>query len=401
MKASNLFPSTFVGLALVGLVFFSACEKYAGDKTDLSFIDVPEFQDRAIAYVPILPVLDNYVYPSDVTAGFDELIYVVDQGTEEIISLDKAGNELGRLKVPGVKSVVQDRKLDLLAIGTKDTTIQGDDYSLTAIYRINQRGGTYGLANAKITNTIVHPFYFKTSFATSDAEVQFNGIGILGDNFFSVTRTGPRNNTSQFGGPDDAILQFSSDDQYITPVSVTTNIGFFTDYFKEPSGIATLAQPPQNFNITLSRDFVFTSLSPTSALKVQLIRFYQTAFGSSYEVEDLIAGDTSQADRFLYEPNRFDQPVALTIAGDETSYLFVVDAVRDSVYQFTLTGLEGVQPPAGATSRKNVIASFGGTGQELDQFNDPRGVAFLDNILYVADAGNGRVLRYQLTTDFD
>ncbi len=401
MKQSNYLQALALLIALLGLFPFVGCEKYTGDKTDLSFIDVPEFQDRDIAYVPILPVLDNYVYPTDVVAGFDELIYVVDNGTEEIISLDQAGNELGRIMVPGVKAMVQDRRLDILAIGTKDTVIQGDAYSLTTIYRINQRENGYGLNNARITKSIVHPFYFKTSFTSSDADVEFNGIGIFGDNFFTVTRTGPRNNPSQFGGPDDAVLQFNSTDQYITPISVTTNIGFFSDYFKQPSGIATLAQPPQNFDISLSRDFVFTSLSPNSALKVQLIRFFQSDFGSSYEVEDLISGDTTQAERFLYEPNRFDDPVDCTIAGDETSYLFVVDATRDSLYQFTLTGLEGVQPPAGAASRKNVIASFGGTGQGLDQFNEPRGVAILDEILYVADAGNGRVLRYRLTTDFE
>jgi len=35
------------------------------------------------------------------------------------------------------------------------------------------------------------------------------------------------------------------------------------------------------------------------------------------------------------------------------------------------------------------------------QFNEPRGLACWNQILYVCDAGNGRVLRFKLTLDFD
>ncbi|MFT4754705.1 MAG: hypothetical protein ACI85Q_002265, partial [Salibacteraceae bacterium] len=34
-------------------------------------------------------------------------------------------------------------------------------------------------------------------------------------------------------------------------------------------------------------------------------------------------------------------------------------------------------------------------------FKNPRAVAYLNEILYVADSGNGRVLRFKLTSDFD
>ena len=77
--------------------------------------------------------------------GFDELIYVVDAGSEEVVVLDQAGRELGRKYVQGAKAVAQDRTFDLLVIGEFDTTlIDGGtprQYTFSAIYRLDQFGG--------------------------------------------------------------------------------------------------------------------------------------------------------------------------------------------------------------------------------------------------------------------
>jgi hypothetical protein len=99
---------------------FAGCDKYFGEQTDLDFIEKPEFQNREVAYVPIQPVWNNnLIEPTDIIAGFDELIYVVDAAKEQIISFDESGRELGRLNVPGVHAVSQDRRLNLLALGTQ------------------------------------------------------------------------------------------------------------------------------------------------------------------------------------------------------------------------------------------------------------------------------------------
>ena len=144
-----------------------SCDKYFGDKTDLDFIEKPEFQNREVAYVPIQPVWDgNLIEPTDIIAGFDELIYVVDAAKEQIISYDESGRELGRLSVPGVHAVSQDRRLNLLALGTQEDTIAGIVYDLTCLYRIELNSNVgYGLKFARIINKIVHPFYFKSTFS--------------------------------------------------------------------------------------------------------------------------------------------------------------------------------------------------------------------------------------------
>ena len=398
MKNKSSFMKNSWGL-IIALALLTSCEGFFGKKTEKDFIDIPVYNDKPVFYVPVQPVWDGFVFPTDVITGYDELIYVADAGTHEIVQMDQAGNEIGRFFVPGLKSICQDRTLDILAVGTFDTL----GYSLSCVYRIEQKENSLlGLNHAVIENKIVHPFYYKISFNPGvDNLVELTGVAAKGDNYFYVSRTGPSNSTTQFGGPDDAILFFNEDDDYISPIAVSTGTGIFTDFFKKPASIVSIAQPPQSPVVSSEGDFVYTSFSTSSALQVQYIDVAESDFGITYSVKEMITGDTSKADGFLYNPYRFAAPADVTFTGDGTNYIFVVDSEKDSLYQFTNTGLEGVKPPAGSSSAKNIRVSFGGNGAGLTQFNQPMAVAYLNQILYVADAGNGRILRFKLTTDFD
>lgn len=393
--------SRFIAFSLfLASIFMVSCEGFFGKQTDISFIDVPVYTERQVAYVPVQPVMDDFVEPVDIIVGYDEIIYVADAGTEEIISYDLAGNELGRFSVPGITDIAQDRQLNLLAIGTLDTLIGSNNVTLSTIYRIDLKQTTYGLSNAQITNKIIHPFYFKTAFDPGeDQQVKFTGLATRANNWFYVSRSGP--NTSPTFGTDDAVLLFNDEDKFITPILVTTSLGIFSDYFKEPMAIAGLAQPPQSPFVSESGDFIVTSFSNQATLKVQYIHENATPNGTDYLLQEMITGDTSKADGFLYTPFRFATPADVCYTGDGTNMMFVVDSEKDSLYQFTNTGLEGVKPPAGSTETKNIKVSFGGTGTELTQFDRPMGVTYFRQILYVADANNGRILRFRLTTDFE
>lgn len=400
MLRNHLLNKNLVLLAVLGGMLLSGCEGFFGKKTDPSFIDVPVYDDRAVAYVPILPVWDQFTRPTDVVIGYDELIYVVEDATKEIVALDQAGNEQGRMFIPGLTKIAQDRTLDLLAIGTFDTA----GVSLTSVYRIDLKGaGGYGLNNATITGRITHPFYFLTSFSAGDANVRFTDIAVRADNRFYITRTGPQNAPTQIGGPDDAVLIFPeafSEQRSFSPLSIQTSAGFFNDFFKEPVSITTVTQPPQSPFVSTAGDFIVAQQATNTTLKVQYITVTETENGNSYTVREMITGDTSQADGFLLTPNRFGSPQGVTYTGDGTNYLFVVDGEKDSLFQFTNTGLEGVRPPAGSTEEKNIKVSFGGTGNGITQFRGPSSVAYLNELLFVADPGNGRIVRYRLTTDF-
>ena len=408
----NRILSIFTILSLS--LFLGGCEDFFGKKTELDFIEVPDYDaNRSVAYVPILPVLDQFVKPVDICVGFDELIYVVDEGTEEVIVMDQAGRILAKKFIPGATAVAQDRAFDLLVIGTFDTTLVNggvsNTFTFSTIYRIDLLGSDgYNLANAKVTNKIIHPFYTGRRGNSLDQVefVRFNKIAVIANytdpalnNQFYVTREGAGNSG---GGliPNDAVCYFGNDDNYISTINVTTSLGVFSNYFESPSGITTLAQPPQ-ISARAGRDFIFTSADPNTTLKAQYIEFIESEFSSYYSLKLLAAGDTSKADGFINSPGKFSKPKDVTIAGDGSQYIFVADSETDSVYQFTFTGLEGVLPPAATGITKYQKASFGGAGAGLTQFRSPSGVAYFNKILYVTDAGNGRVLRFKLTLDFD
>jgi hypothetical protein len=392
-----------LGAALSMAVILGGCEGFFGEKTDISFIDEPIYNGRQVAYVPIQPVWDNFSRPIDVIAGYDELIYVADGLTNEIVGMDQAGNEVGRFPIPGLKAIAQDRTLDILALGTSDTTISGTAYSLATIYRLELKSSLgYGIQNAVIEKKMVHPFYFKISFKPSeDASDVFTGIATRADNQYYVTRNGTNNSTLQFGGPDDGVLLFNQDDEFVSVIGVSTSSGTFQNYFVDPSGVTCLAQPPQSPFVETDPDFIVSVTNGPSVLKVVYVDVQETETGISYELKQFTTTDTAAAENFLYTPNRFTLPTDVTYSGDGTNYLFVIDSEKDSLFQFTNTGLEGVQPPAGSESDKQIRVSFGGMGTGLMQFNDPAAVAYLNQIVYVADAGNARVLRFKLTTDFD
>ncbi len=383
--------------ALLLALVSSGCEGFFGKKLDPEFIDIPVYSDKQVAYVPIQPVWNGFQHPVDIAIGFDELIYVADDVAGEIVCFDQSGNVLGRMNVPGVHALVQDRSLELVALGTFDTL----NTSLPAIYRIKlDNAGGYGLNNGEIIRKTLHPFYYKSTFAPgTDDMVSLNGIGLKADNTYYITRSGNAN--SPVFGPDNAVVRFSSEDDFISTVSVNTSLGILNDYFETPVGITTKVQPPQSPFVSIEQDFVYTSMSATAQLKVQYINVIASDGGTDFLVEQLATGDTSKAEGFLYTPGRFAAPVDVAYSGDGTNYIFVVDREKDSLYQFTNTGLEGVKAPAGSSDTKNIRVSFGGRGVGLTQFDQPTAVAYYNQIVYVADAGNRRVLRFKLTTDFD
>ena len=376
----------------------SSCENYWGEKTDLGFIDIPNYEVREIAYVPLEPKLYDVSSPIDITMGYDEFLYVVDSATSEIARYDVAWQPQGRIQIPGVVKVVQDRKFELLAIGTSDTTVNGVDYDLTTIYRINfEENGALDFATAQVEKVAVHPFYFKNSFSSSDANVRFTDIAVQGgvspetNNRYYVSRTGTNPNNAGFG-PDNAVVVFSNTDQFVTSVPVSAAGAVYNDYFKKPMALASFTQPPQ-IAAQPSQDFWVVNNDPDQSIQVQHIQFEEGPFGAVYQPVFYSTTDPI-ADRYLQTANRFQNPVDIAFAGDGNAFVFIADGAVDSVYQFTSNGLEGVPPPPASTSDKHTRATIGG-------FSELSALCYYDRILYVADKGTGTVSRYQLTLDFE
>lgn len=381
-----------------------SCGTFFGKKTNLDFIQQPDYSLRSVSYVPIQPVVSGFNSLTDVVSGFDNLVYVVDNGNEEVIAYDEAFVALSRIKISGANKVMQNRKLNIYVIGHTDTTINALNYRLSTIFKLKMiQAGGYGLEYATIEKKLIYPFAFgRNSLKVSDTLVKFTDIAPLADGSFYVSRTGTTS-TDVLTGPDDAIVFFGNQDNYIGFVEVLTSNGTEEKFIKSPVAITSYVQPPQSDRIVSDFGFAYLSANPVEQQKAKVISGVLSEFGTIFTVEDLnaAASDKEKADGGLYEFNQFVEPSGITFSGDGTQLFFVSDAAKDSVFIFTRTGLEGVTPPAGSISKKNVKVSFGGRGEGLMQFNRPIAVAYSKKILIVADQGNKRITRFKLTTDFE
>ena len=400
---------TYIGL-LLSLPFLSSCDFLFGSKQDDTVDEIfeqgaidPNLNPENVGYVPILPIWEGFSNPVDVFVGYDEMVYVVDD--EGLRVLDQTGSIQNTIAIPGATDVTQDRRLHTYVAGRINIEVNNEPRNLAAIYRLT---GTAG-GNVQIVDTIIHPFADQSRVSASfrgddDEAVEFTGMATLADNTLYVTRTGPRNDLTSIARPDNAVLFYDAEGNNVGYANGLNPVSSSLKSILDPSAIATYMGPPQRINgVNESRDFIITQTADQAQYKVlSILRQEDPIAGISYEEDpDKVQLDTSEADRFMYTPNRFIQPEDVYIAPDFTNYIFVVDSGTDSLYQFTSLGYEGVNPPPTSTETKQIIASFGGEGSGPFQLIDPSGVCYFRRTVFVADKGNGRVIRYRLSTDIE
>ena len=404
----------FILLVFVLLIVLAGCnETIFGEKQNIGdeFPPIPPTDQKPIEFIELAPIWYGFNHPEDVMVGYDELIYVADTYNNRVVQLDINGTVLGTIAIPRPVAIAQDRKLDLLVVGKKDTIAGSSTISLGCVYRIKLYPVNNRISNASVVPVIIHPSYILgRTLRVSDSTIYFTGIATLADNSYYVTRTGPANtDITQPGGPDNNILVFGSNDQLQTPLtSYLTATGTGKASANQLTSITTYAVPPQRANVDVRRHFI-TTLKGENSFRVQGMRYSSGREDIAYTADpELEFSDTTVGRRFLYdgEPSDgilqslFKSPEDVTYAADR-GYIFVVDSGTDSLYLFTSNGIEGILPPTFSNERKNIIVSFGGTGSGFRQFNDPMGVAYFqpDRVLLVADAGNNRIIRFKLSTD--
>ncbi len=420
-------------LAFVGSAFiFTACDDLFGSKqdgiTDEIFRDGeqdPNLIVEEVGYVALLPFWDNFNEPTDVFVGYDELVYVTD--SDGLHVLDSAGRNYSTIPLRGAVAVAQDRLLNVYVAARIDTVITAVDpnrtWDLPAVYKIRNANGAGPL---EFIQTMVHPFMDASRSTTasqrgrlndnpdSDENVEITGLATLANNDIYITRRGPRNQTGQAVAQDNTVLLMSrvlGEDG--NPTDIMRNISQIRTLNPSTpsllsaidlSAIASFATPPQRDNVPAERSFLIAQGNPDREIpfRVLWVNAVQTPDGLEYRSNpSLLAQDTTRADSFLYEQDKFRSPSGIAFSGDERAHIFVTDAATDSLYLFQSNGIEGVNPPAGSSATRAINVSFGGTGSGPREFRDPSGVAYFRRIVYVADKGNNRIARYRLNTDFE
>ena len=393
------------------VVFFSSCDFLFGKKEDETVNEIfeqgaidPDLYPDQVGYVPLLPFWEAIPNPVDVYVGYDEMVYVIDDNGLEIF--DQKGTKQRTIPIPEATDVIQDRRLHTFVAGKIDKVIDGVTYHLAAVFHIINASAA---DQPMIIDTLIQPFCDvsrnNTAFrGAGDEAVTFTGLATTSDNTLYVSRTGPSNSLSSIARPDNTIL-FFNEEGINTGYSVGLNpVSSSLKSVLNVSSIAGFAAPPQSVSgISTLRDFVLLQRDPAAQYKALWIEeVFDPDAGVAYtENASLLNFDTSKASRFLYLPNRFVSPEDVFIAPDFSGYIFIVDSGTDSLYQVTQKGFEGVNPPATSVEKKQILASFGGSGSGPFQFIEPSGVCYFEEVIYVADKGNNRICRYKLSTDLE
>ncbi len=379
-----------------------------GSKKDATIDDIfkqgkidPKLVPTGVGYVPVLPFFKGLLHPVDVVAGYDELIYVVDDRGLNI--LDQTGAIKQTITFSGATDVTQDRRLHTYIAARVDIVVGGQSKNVAAVFHlINTAIGSY-----QIIDTLIHPFCDEsrtgTGFRADDEQVKFTGLACTADNTLLVARTGPKN-TDPTANPDNTVLKFDPNGKNLgygnglnpNSPSLKSVLGL--------SSIATFAAPPQRvFGMSESQDFLITQADPRKDIEFRTlwIKFILDPDNGNYHSENsqILNFDTTKASNFLYRPYRFANPTDIYAAPDGSGYLFIVDADSNKLYQFTQKGFEGVNPAANSSEKKQQLVSFGGKGSGPFEFDAPSGVCYFRKTVFVADRNNNRICRYKLSTD--
>jgi hypothetical protein len=347
------------------LIILAGCE----EKFDLSTLPQQGAATRDTSYVQLSPAFAGFDGPQDVMIGRDQLLYVADTRANRVIMMNLAGAQLSARSILHPASLAQDSRLDLL-VGGEVVAANGD--TVGAIFRIHlvssSPDSAHRLDLARI-DTVWREL--------AKPQRRFPGITALPNNTWLAVRTGPDN--SSFIDPDARVLLFNRNDVFLTPLSeFATGTG---------TGIANINFPTAIASFPGVRDFVLAQSSVGVAYGAIWMRYDSTA-----EVDGWTPRfDPANAiDRFVdfVRPNRFQQPEAVAIDGARRD-VFVADAALDSIFKFNSRGILKAE----SFGRYRSLIGNDTTMQQ------PTGLAFFNKILYVADARQGVILRFTLSSD--
>ncbi|MCL4703784.1 hypothetical protein KJ068_01410 [bacterium] len=304
-------------------------------------------------YIQLRPVWDaaagySLNQPQDILIGREPLIYIADTGNDRILMLDLAGNILDQSQtIDNPVALTQDSKLNLLIVTDSNK-----------IYRINLTAVQHQIAAAPVElvfEEVDNPDRRYTAIAALLTSTQ--GRGTIS---YFVTATGGDKNDNQ-------VLIFPEGFQVRVPDAINleaNGLGILSA--SSPSGITALRD--------FSGDFIFCMIGQNS-FKVQWLT--PGEFGYAARLNPA-AGNFD-----LFAIDKFAQPEDVTL--DTEGNIYVIDAELNYLFKFSAAGEEQ--------------QSFGEAGAGEKQFQNPRGVAFFDQTLYVADTGNNRIVRFKLSTD--
>jgi len=349
-------------LAIAGALLIAGCV----GKTDFP-TNLPESTAQGpsdTTYLVVHPVWTaaggiEFNQPRGVSFGYDGTVYICDTENNRIVRMSIAGEFIEEYAVEHPEQVTQDRQLNLMCVDGEGTVYRRNHFTGgefdTVVYRDSMR------VLVEIQRRVLDS-------ALVDSEwVKFETL--VYDTITVATATG-------FTG----IAASPLSDRYYYLVDSTRDMitvqdvedrGLAPDMFRafnrapayRPMGIMTYPVSETLYHL------VFTQWGGGAFDDIRIVR--------SDNFAD-VRLDTN--DIYWLPPNG---PKMVT--RDDGGNFLITSALANKVYRFSRHGA--------------FFLEFGGSGTEPGQLNTPRGIAYGEKTIYIADTGNNRIVRYRLSTD--
>jgi hypothetical protein len=356
-------------LAALALFLANGC----GDKYSLpSDLPPPDYTHGGVdtTYIQINPIWTSadgrdFNFPMDVFVGYDQFIYVCDTRNNRVVKLDVEGAFIESDSVMHPVAITQDRGLDLLVVagdyetiaisGTPPDTVK-TVYG-NAVYR-KKYFGDQGFqavwrASSPYWEEVVHgrTLWHEAEFFGISASLDIDKEYFLAD--FRKNR----------------IIRFGPNDLPIPPTLI-----------EEGDGLGQTKYPSDLYSYEIAGQKLLV-YAGTGALGVQVVNPAngKPVFGDTANIPPLV--------RFQARPPK-------DVAVDELSNFYVLlqdpDPTAGRAYSYYFYKFDRYGQP---------LLSFGSYGSGDRQFRSPSGLAYKNGVIYIADSGNNRILRFQLSTD--
>lgn len=341
-----------------------------------------QFRPGEARYVQLNPPLDaangyDFNKPSDVYVGADNLIYVADTGNDRIVMMDVGGAIQGtREGIRHPEAITQDDSLNLLIVNKTNRVFRIDLYN----------------HNHEIWNAPVDTVYRQLT----EPSRQFTGISVHNKFEYYVTVVDTADSSLNFIAFS-FIYDFNANHTLKGPLPLHVNgTGLYSAIV--PTGIVSMRERFLDISSQETTPaFIFCQKGRTSLLRNNFK--VQSVTTTIIEGDIALIPNTGLIGSDIYDVNKFHFPEDVTV--DRSGFIFVVDKGRDIADPDTTKPLPGFYrfTPSG-TQLQSVL----GAGAGPRQFNSPKGIAVTpfeeDQIVFVADTGNDRILMFKLSTQF-
>ncbi|MBD3232696.1 MAG: hypothetical protein GF315_03120 [candidate division Zixibacteria bacterium] len=331
-------------------------------------------------YIPLSPAWDagngfDFSSPQDVLVGLDTYIYVADTGNDRIVRLDAGGTIHAVYNgIPHPTQISQDELMRLIVVNDTrdvykiDVGPNGDRVPIICYDASTRKDSAFVDASEVFTGVADYPSIDKAYLLSVSSELTSSGKVIM--------MQGKGMGDFQDQIMDSIIVSYDESDTLHNPI-VEYGLG---------AGFA--AHPNALFSFVDEESVYLLMTQDSSTFKTQLLTIKKVQGGTYNFVSAL--DPTSNPD--IYGLNLFGLPE--DACADIPGNIYVVDSSPSAdygAYKFNASG--------------ELMESFGPPGSDADQLSNPMGIAYDDNgdrrIVYIADTGNNRIVRYRLNTDLE